>query len=192
MRHAFLLIACGLVLRGGLLFAQPAPADDFVLTKVSRSLITAPIFSYSGAQSFDIEREARWLAVEADFSAQPEFTDELTLRYYVLINGKLLKGEVTHVNISAGRDNHSVMYLPPRALARFVRNPTLIEKSIQNIAVQIVQAGVVKSELSLLRGSQPRWFADIPKVSGMLLNKHETPFAPLYWEHYLQIKTGGL
>jgi hypothetical protein len=60
--------------------------------------------------------------------------------------------------------------------------------SIQNIAVQIVQQGAVKAEMSLERG-QPQWFTSLPQVAGLVLNKNETPFAPLYWDRYEQIKT---
>jgi hypothetical protein len=28
----------------------------------------------------------------------------------------------------------------------------------------------------------------VPQVAGFLLNKNETPFAPLYWDRYEQIK----
>ena len=62
----------------------------------------------------------RWLEVEVEFTSTPEFTDELTFKYYILVNGKLLTGEVTHMNVTAGRDNRSVMYVPPKALARLM------------------------------------------------------------------------
>ncbi len=168
----------------------PRETGDFQLTKINRSLVQTPIFEFSGGQDLREDERDRWLVVEAEFSAAPEFTDELSFRYFVLINGKLLSGEVTHVNIAAGRENRSVMYVSPRALARLVSNRIVIENSIQNIAVQIVQQGVVKSELSMGR-AHPQWFADLPKTSGFLLNKNETPFAPLYWDHYEQIKTPG-
>jgi len=31
----------------------------------------------------------------------------------------------------------------------------------------------------------PQWFATL---AGFVLNKNETPFAPLYWDRYAQIK----
>jgi hypothetical protein len=37
--------------------------------------------------------------------------------------------------------------------------------------------------------SAPQWFNALTKVSGFLLNKDQTPFAPLYWDRYEQIKT---
>jgi hypothetical protein len=32
-------------------------------------------------------------------------------------------------------------------------------------------------------------FAALPAIPGFVLNKNETPFAPLYWDRYPQIKT---
>jgi hypothetical protein len=79
------------------------------------------------------------------------------------------------------------MYVSPRALARVMGSRALTPNAVQNIAVQIVQQGAVKSELSHDR-AQPQWFASMPAVAGSVLNKNETPFAPLYWDRYEQIK----
>jgi hypothetical protein len=64
----------------------------------------------------------------------------------------------------------------------------LIETPFQNIAVQIVQGGAVKDELSLAR-APVRWSAALSTISGFVLNKNEIPFAPLYSDRYVQIKT---
>jgi hypothetical protein len=127
------------------------------------------------------------LEVEVEFAAAPEFTDELTFKYFVLLNGRVLTGEVTHTGIMAGRENRSVMYVSPKALARFTNNRPLAPNLVQNIAVQIVQQGAVKDELSLTRAAA-QWYTTVPQVAGFLLNKNETPFAPLYWDRYEQIK----
>ena len=168
--------------------AQTRPAADFQITKITRKLIPAPQFAYIGAPQYQTSQRDRWLEVEVEFGARPELTNELTFKYYILFNGTLLTGEVTHVNIPAGRENRSVMYVPPRALARFANNRPITENSIQNIAVQIVQGGAVQAEASLNR-AQPQWYAALPHVSGLVLNKDQTPFAPLYWDRYEQIKT---
>jgi hypothetical protein len=167
--------------------AQGPRGSEFQVTKITKNLITPPEFTYTGAQQYAANQRERWLEVEVEFAAAPEFTDELTLKYFVLVNGKLLTGEVTHVNVPAGRENRSVMYVSPRALARVLGNRALTPNSVQNIAVQIVQQASVKSELSQDR-AQPQWFASMPAVAGAVLNKNETPFAPLYWDRYEQIK----
>ena len=168
--------------------AQPRAAIDFQITKITKSLVSTPQFAYTGAPSYPTNQRDRWLEVEVEFAAAPELTDELTFKYYILFNGNLLTGEVTHVNIPAGRENRSVMYVPPRTLARFANNRPIAENSCQNVAVQIVQQGTVKAEASLNRAPS-QWFAALPQVSGFVLNKDQTPFAPIYWDRYQQIKS---
>jgi len=166
--------------------AQTRPSD-FQITRISKNLISTPQFTYTGAEQYQADQRNRWLEVEVEFAAAPDWTDELTFKYYILYNGKLLTGEVTHTNVAAGRGNRSVMYVSPRTLARFSDNRPINMNMFQNIAVQIVQQGAVKDELSLAR-APAEWFTTIPQVSGFVLNKNETPFAPLYWDRYEQIK----
>jgi hypothetical protein len=66
-------------------------------------------------------------------------------------------------------------------------NRPIAASSIQNIAVQIVEQGSVKDEQNVVRAA-PQWYKGIPALSGLVLNKNETPFAPLYWDRYEQIK----
>jgi hypothetical protein len=163
-------------------------AADFQITKITKNLISAPQFTYSGAEQYQTNQRSRWLAVEVEFAATPDFTDELTLKYYVLFSGNLLTGEVTHTNILGGRERRSVMYVSPNSLARFGGRAAITANACQNIAVQIVQQGAVKDEANLVR-SQPQWYTTMPQLSGFLLSKDQTPFAPLYWDRYEQIKT---
>lgn len=182
------LLATGLFAIASQVYTPAAIAAEFQLTKIVKNLITSPVYSYSGAQQYPTNPRDRWLELEAEFIANPDFTDELTFRYFVLYNGRLLSGEVTHTSIAAGRENHSVMYVPPRILARFSNNGIVVPNSVQNVAVQIVQQGLVKDDLSLARGPA-QWYKASPAITGLLLNKNETPFAPLYWDRYPPIKT---
>ncbi|HEY3600566.1 MAG TPA: Amuc_1102 family pilus-like protein [Chthoniobacterales bacterium] len=166
-------------------FGQNKPGD-FRVSKISRDLITSPDYSYTGAEQLRSTRE-RWLRVEVQFSATPDFTDELTFKYYLLMNGKVLTGEVTHVNVIGGRELHSVMYVPPHVLAYLLPGRAPTATSVENIAVQIVERGEMKDQFMLNRG-RPDWFTTLPALPGFLLNKSETPFAPLFWDRYEQIK----
>lgn len=161
---------------------------DFQLTRITRNLIATPEYNYSGAGAFRPSTRDRWLEVEVEFSATPEFTEELTFKYYILLSGQLLTGEVTHVHILPGRELRSVIYISPHALAHFLGSRSVTANVVDNIAVQILQQGAVKDEISLNR-TRPQWFAALAPVSGFTLNKNETPFAPLYWDRYEQIKS---
>jgi hypothetical protein len=185
MKTGFFAVA--LILVAQVAAAQTRPAPEFQLTKITKNLITTPQFAFTGAQQYPTNERDRWLEVEVEFTATPEFTDELTFKYFILLNGRLLTGEVTHISVAAGRENRSVMYVSPRALTRFMGKGAITPNAIQNIAVQIVQQGAIKDEMSLTRAA-PQWYASLPRVSGFVLNKNETPFAPLYWDRYEQIK----
>ena len=180
------LAAVGVLVFASEVFSQGA-TGQFQLTKITRNFITSPQFTYTGAQQYVANQRDKWLEVEVEFTATPPFTDELTLKYYILINGKVLTGEVTHMNIVSGRENRSVMYVPPGAIARIMENKAIAPNAVQNIAVQIVQQGTVKDENNMVRGA-PEWYKGIPSLSGLVLNKNDTPFAPLYWDRYAQIK----
>jgi hypothetical protein len=174
-----------LLLRG----EERVPAE-FQLTRITKKLISAPQFTYTGAQQYQTNQRELWLEVEATFAAGPAYTDELTFKYFILFNGRLLTGEVTHANVAASRESRSVMYVPPGALARFSNNRVVTLNLVQDIAVQIVKQGAVKNELNL-SPAPPQWLGTLPATAGFLLNKNETPFAPLYWDRYEQIKTSA-
>jgi hypothetical protein len=175
-----------------LLFALAGPAraqnqaGDFKINKIERDFITTPQYNYNGGEQKRESRQ-RWLRIDVQFTTVPDYTDELTFKYYVAINGKVLSGEVTHVHILAGREHWSVMYVPPHALAYILQGRQANTTSIENIAVQLLQKGEAKDELSLER-AKLHWFADFPALTGFVLNKSETPFAPLFSDFYEEIK----
>ena len=190
MKPKFALLCAGL-------FAIASPATmaqrlvrDFQITKINREFVTAPVLAYAGGEAAPRGQGGRWLQVETEFALASAFTDELTVRYYILFNGNMFTGEVTHVNVPGGRERRSVIYMPPHVLERYGGNRPLTLNSVPNVAVQIVQQGVVKDELSLAR-APAQWYAAVTPISGLLLNKNETPFAPLYWDRYEQIKMPG-
>jgi hypothetical protein len=189
LRSSCLLAALVLVLPG--VRAQaPAPTGNFQIKSITKNLITSPQYTYTGAQQYTANQRDNWLEIEVVFASSAEFSDDVTFKYYVAINNKVLTGEVTHSNIAAGSENRSVMYVPPKVLIRFNNGRPVTTASIQNIAVQIAQQGAVKDEASLTRAAG-KWYTTLPQVPGLLLNKDETPFAPLYWDRYEQIKAPG-
>jgi len=180
----FLILGVALVSLTGNGQVRAPGGREFQVTKITRNVIPTPDY---GIGQYRGGTNDRWLEVEVEFNAVPEWTDELTLKYYILFSGRLLTGEVTHINI-AGGPNRSVMYVIPAAVVRFAGNRPILPNAFQNIAVQIIQGGTVKDESSLVR-APGQWFAALSPISGFVLNKNETPFAPLYWDRYAQIKT---
>jgi hypothetical protein len=190
MKPKFALLCAGLFAIASPVAMAQRLVRDFQITKINREFVTTPVLAYAGGEAAPRGQGGRWLQVEAEFALASAFTDELTVRYYILFNGNIFTGEVTHVNVPGGRERRSVIYMPPHVLERYAGNRPLTLNSVPNIAVQIVQQGVVKDELSFARAAA-QWYASAAPISGLLLNKNETPFAPLYWDRYEQIKMTG-
>ncbi|MEY2492548.1 MAG: hypothetical protein QOH24_1499 [Verrucomicrobiota bacterium] len=168
-------------------FSAFGQAQDFQLLKITSNFISSPQFTYTGAEQYIADQRQRWLEIEVLLAARPEFSDELTVKYFVLFNGKLLTGEVSHTNIPAGREDRSVIYVTPKTLQRLMLGRPVTNAALQNVAVQIVQQGMIRDELSLTPAAAG-WYVGLPQIPGLMVNKNETPFAPLYWDRYLEIK----
>ena len=89
------------------------------------------------------------------------------------------------MNIPQGRDHYAVMYVPPRALLRLTGGKPLTSASIENVWIQVTKQGQVLDQTALRgQGAVP----NLPHIAGQVLNKNETPFAPLYYDRYEAIK----
>jgi hypothetical protein len=89
---------------------------------------------------------------------------------------------------------HSVMYVSPRTLERFFagKAPNNVTAAVVDVGVTITKQGQLVAEASWKGRGQ--WWSNYQQVSGYVLNKSETPFAPLAWDYYEAIKTksGGM
>ena len=110
--------------------------------------------------------------------------DELTIQYLAEINGKLLPGEVTHVNIPKGKNHFSVMYISPRSLDRVTAGKQLNPGMIGNIWIKIEKQGQILAEKS----SQMKPPPNLPRMAGLMVPKSETPFQVLWWDRYEAVK----
>jgi hypothetical protein len=157
--------------------------DDYVITKITPSLVATPEFGGGKRRGGD----DKWLQVEVDFKSNVDLTDELTFNYYVLYARKCLVGEVTYISVFKGRELHSVMYISPRALKRLNEGKYVSLNPLENITVQILSKGEAVAEKSLkdVRGD---WWKTMEAVKGVVVKKSETPFAWVDWDNYEEIK----
>lgn len=163
-------------------------AGGYVIKQVTPALVPTPAYNFTGTDRRS-GRAEQWLEVEVTFESDVEWSDELTFKYYILIGGKCLTGEVTHVNIPKGRDLHSVMYISPRTLLRVLNGKQATATSIENVGVQILKQGALMDTKSSKPTPQPQWWQNMQQTPGLVLNKNETPFAPLFWDRYEAIKS---
>jgi hypothetical protein len=182
--------------------AAQSASTDFEILKITPDMLTTPEYNVSfGPKNKRVQKNKDWLELEVSFSwqpraAKPEFLDDLTLNYYVLLNNKsreypqgtLLTGTVTHVAVPQAKGMNSVMYISPRTLERFFggKIPTTASSAVTDVGVIITKQGQTVAEASWKGRGQ--WWSALQQVSGYVLNKNETPFAPLAWDYYEAIK----
>jgi hypothetical protein len=181
------------LLTGLLLAAMPlalhAQQLQYKIDKVTPSLIQTPIYQYQGDQRQNPSQAGKWLEIEVQFEAVPEVTDELTAKFYVMINNVVLSGDVTYINVPKGREQYACMYVPPATLTRLMGGKPVVLSAITNVGVQLQVKGQAVYEKNSPEIAE--WWTRFQQTSGLLLNKNQTPFAPLYWDRYPQIKTAG-
>lgn len=183
-------------------------SPDFKINKITPDFTTTPEYNFSyGPKNKRVAKNKDFLEVEVNFDWQPrekkpEFLDELTFNYYILLNNKsrenpqetLLTGTVTHVAIPQAKALNSVMYVSPRTLERFFggKVPSTVAAAVVDVGVTITKQGQLVAEASWKGRGQ--WWTSYQQVSGYVLNKSETPFAPLAWDYYEAIKpkSGGM
>ncbi len=154
------------------------------LGKVQPAVVKTPDYSLKiGPEKRS--KVGEWLEIEVEFETKAEEIDEITLQYTIMFENKLLDGQVTHVNIPKGREHYSVMYVSPRALEKLTGGKALTAGSIQNVWVVASKQGQVLDQAAVKNVAIP----NLPHIAGLVLNKSETPFAPLYFDRYEAIKT---
>lgn len=177
---------------------------DFQIIKITPDLITTPDYSYNlGPQGKKVSKNKDWLEVEVSFDWQPrdpkpDFLDELTFNYYILLNNKnrenpqgtLLTGSVTHVAIPQSKAMNSVMYVSPRILERFFegKSPNTASAAVVDVGVTITKPGVTAPLAFSSWKGKGEWWSPMTGTPNYVLNKNETPFAPLAWDYYEAIK----
>ena len=137
--------------------------------------------------------------MEVTFDAVPEFTDELTFNYYVNYSDRpaldrLFVGHVSHVNIAKGSGLHSAMFISPKTIQRILQkaSKSFVPSNfpITQVTVTITRPGVAApiAVAHYKQGAQGEWWATMKQEDGFLMNKSETPFAPLFWDYYEAVK----
>lgn len=164
--------------------AQVAPSPGSVkISKVAPAVVRTPEYQLSGGMN-KRSKNGEWLEMEVEFATTPETIDELTFKFTALVEKTLLTGEVTCANIMKGREHYVVMYLSPKALARLTQGKVLNTSSIENVWVEVGYQGMRLDVASFKPGAPP----NLRQIPGLLLDKSETPFAPLFYDRYEELK----
>ena len=164
----------------------PVGPNSIKLGRIEITAPTTPEYNITGGQNKRYKL-GKWIEIEIPYETVPPEIDELTFKVTALIENKLLDGEVTYVNIAKGREHYGVMYLSPKSIEKLTGGAPLTPTAIVNVWVEVSRQGQVLGKASYKNTPQP----NVPRVTGMLLTKNNTPFAPLYYDRYEEIKSTG-
>ena len=205
---ALALLAASLGVRA----QQPALNTEVTISKIEAAFVESPKINAGGyaKKSTAGGRPAPWLEVEVTFDRsaspkKPKFAEELTFHYYILLKNEhstedrkpsLLTGSVVHVSVPQENGLHSVMYVSPRTLAKLFdgKVPANAQQTVVDVGVTITgQEGLlaIATSKGTVKGDKGWWdaAASFTTINGAVLNKNETPFAPLEWDFYEAIKS---
>ncbi len=103
----------------------------------------------------------------------------------------MLVGDQTLVDVPAGRNLFTVAFVAPKTLATLLRGQPLTPAAIQNIDVQILRPGVSQPLANKMLKDGPAFYTTMQQVPGFVLNKSQTPYAPLWYDRYETVKEHG-
>ncbi|MFT4547248.1 MAG: hypothetical protein ACI8XO_003667 [Verrucomicrobiales bacterium] len=180
-----------------LLFTSGAFAQKVTVagTKIIVGTPKTPRFSVQGTDSKRDDQKT-WVEVEVEFKAdqqgKEDFIDALEFRYYITIKPKEGDRQVftltlNHINIPKGETVYSVAYISPTTIAKIIGKDATVSKSNIDVAVEIRSSGSVVGG-DATKSPKTSWWTKMPQQDGMVLNKTQTPFAPLWWDRYAEVQ----
>ena len=129
-----------------------------------------------------------WLEVEVEFSASAP-TAEVAFHYDFAINGKLLTGDQTVVDVQPGQSLFTSVYVAPRTLSTLLKGQHLTINTLQNARVQILRPAVAAPlPDKFQKEGGANFFSTAQQIPGFVLNKAQTPFANLWWDRYETVR----
>ena len=164
--------------------APVGPGSIKLGNKVVVEVVKTPEFNLSSGPVKRTGRVGQWIEIEVEYETKPEEIDELTFAFTAQVEKKLLTGEVTYVNIAKDKNHYAVMYISPKGIEKLTGGKPLTGASIENVWVEVNRQGQSLDKASFKTGTVP----NAAKLTGLLLNKNQTPFAPLFYDRYEEIK----
>ncbi|MCX6911333.1 MAG: hypothetical protein NTY01_25270 [Verrucomicrobia bacterium] len=168
-------------------FAQARPTSgpkaDFQIKRIEiRRLNPARGGSESGRGGTEAGR-VPWVAFECEFDRQPEWADDVEVRWYVLLGGKqqvMGTGSDTYIYVKKGRRHVVAMLMHPMVMERWLGSTT---QANMDVGVDILKDNVVQSSEDT-KHTRQRWWTRFTATPGLLMRMSESPWATTLYADY--------
>lgn len=178
--------------------AQQVQVEKVDVKSINYDTQPTPQFQAGNVKSKNVPNPKDWLEVEVEFEVaagqRNAVVPELLFRYYVAITAedgstKVLTGDVTHVNMVAGEEYFSAVYVAPMTLGTITGDFRRFQSgAVKAVAVEVFHNGVSKGGQS--QGATGRWWETLAPQAGVL-GREKTPFALLWIDRYADVKTAN-
>lgn len=166
---------------------QTDHSRSFEVKRITFELVKAPKIREAVSNASEgASISDRWLRVEAEFSTDLEWADDLTVKYFVLMGEgremRLFGGELVHINVKRDRRHFSAMFMHPNAVERYGRN------KVQGVYVELWYKGQRVSR-AVEPSTKAQWWEGNQPMTGVLLSPQDTPWSLVAHERYEAIKS---
>lgn len=160
-------------------------------------LMRPPIYAAENVTR-SANRAKDWQEIKIVFDTTPEWIDQMTCKFYVLMLNNnaqvnktpytLLEGSVTYVQVARGNNHVGCVYLHPNTVARFGE---VVACAVEVSAGQTTEE---KDDVSAKAKVKGKWWTAIGSektvtvMDGYLLSRDRTPFAFINFDDYEQIQ----
>ena len=162
--------------------------------------LQSPVISEGNGKRF---APKDWLEIEVEVKVgrlkeEPKdgYLDEFKVNWHVVVKGQdrknyWIKKTVTHVNLSREDSVFVSIYLSPNTLRRITGKDRASKSDLEAIGGEIEYRGKMVGSFS--HGEKDGWWTKTLKSVEVtqkfpLLNKTQTPFAPLWYDRYAEVK----
>lgn len=215
-RRSFIGLGLGLASAPSILKAAPAPlgtpapaaggkAEELLkFKKCEIAIQKAPEFAINGTTAKRFKQKD-WIEVEFEIDVKApkgadkelRFLDDVNIKYYVYLQPtnpeklKVLVADVTYINVPIDETIHSVVYLSPATLYNISGEKLVNKGMITYYGAEATHNGKIVGLFSSKMFNNAPWWNNpkLPPVeNGRLLPKNKTPFAPLWFDYYMEEK----
>jgi hypothetical protein len=160
----------------------PSPNDALVISKITPSLVPSPMYELRAGPEKRFQPR-NWFEVEVEFSVRKPVPDGAVFRFRVMIADVVFTGDIPVGPLEKGEDLVTVAYISPNSLWRAFHGRSSVY-SVLHIEISIVsgEETIGGDVFETEKGTFPIFRT----LEETVWPKSNTPFAPLYWDRYVE------
>lgn len=165
--------------------AQPRPVKaDFTIKRIEVRRINPGSGGGSGRGGTEASR-IPWAIFECEFDSQPEWADDLEMKWYVLLGGSkqavMATGSDTYIYVKKGRRHVGAMFMHPMVMERWAGSTA--QAAMESIGVEIWWQGRLVA-YDDTKHTKQQWWQRFTPQPGLLMRVSESPWAYLFYADY--------